>query len=160
MTHTRSWQAVHSNLLHSHQQIWAEPLLPMPPSPTEWPTGPAQFLSSTSHWSSGGKIKHLLTTGYIGLLDSYLQYVICTFNTFSWGPTHRSLTDTNGGYHLGDLSFPHHSPRPSKPMILLFSLLAPSSLKLTSSTITSNKRVCRTYRWHMVCRPLGFYRFL
>jgi hypothetical protein len=58
------------------------------------------------------KAKHLLRTGYIGLLSPYLQHVISTFNTFSWGPTHRSLTDTGGGYNLGGAGFSHHPSRP------------------------------------------------
>jgi hypothetical protein len=33
-----------------------------------------------------------------GLLDPYHQYAISTFNTFTWVPTPRSLTDTGGGY--------------------------------------------------------------
>jgi hypothetical protein len=39
--------------------------------------------------------------------DQYVQYLLT-------GPTHRSLTDTGGGYNLGGADFPHTTPRPSK----------------------------------------------
>jgi hypothetical protein len=45
-------------------------------------------------------------------------------------------------------------------MILRFPLRAPPGLKLTISTITSNKWVKRTYRQHVAFRPLGVYRHL
>jgi hypothetical protein len=36
----------------------------------------------------------------LGLLGPYLRHAIGTFNTYSRVPTHRSLTDTGGGYHI------------------------------------------------------------
>jgi hypothetical protein len=36
------------------------------------------------------------------LLGPYHQHAIGTFNTCSQGPTHQSLTDSGGGYNLGD----------------------------------------------------------
>jgi hypothetical protein len=59
--------------------------------------------------------------------DQYVQYLLM-------GPTHQSLTDTDGGYHLGGVDFPHHSPRPFQPTVLHVPIKAPSGLKLTSST--------------------------
>jgi hypothetical protein len=38
------------------------------------------------------------------------QHVIGTFNACSRGPTHRPLIDTSGGYNLGGVGFPHHTP--------------------------------------------------
>jgi hypothetical protein len=35
----------------------------------------------------------------LGLPDPYLWYAIGTFNTCSWGPTHRSLTDAGRDYN-------------------------------------------------------------
>jgi hypothetical protein len=35
----------------------------------------------------------------LGLSGLYLRHAIGTFNTCSCGPTHRSLTDTGGGYN-------------------------------------------------------------
>jgi hypothetical protein len=47
----------------------------------------------------------------LGLLGTYHQHTIGTFNTCSRGPTHRSLTDTGGGYNLEDAQLStYHSP--------------------------------------------------
>jgi hypothetical protein len=54
------------------------------------------------------------------LLGPYHQHMISTFNTCSWGPTHRSLTDTGAGYNLGGDSLSHYTPRPSQPTVLHF----------------------------------------
>jgi hypothetical protein len=51
----------------------------------------------------------------IGLLGTYHQHVISTFNTYSRGPIHRSLTDTGGGGNPGGADFPHLNPQPSQP---------------------------------------------
>jgi hypothetical protein len=56
----------------------------------------------------------------LGLLDPYHQYAISMFNTCSQGPTHRSLTDTGGGYNLGGVGSPHHTLQPSQPAVLRF----------------------------------------
>jgi hypothetical protein len=45
----------------------------------------------------------------LGLLGLY-QYAIGTFNTYSQGLTHRSLTNTGGGYNLEGADFPHTTP--------------------------------------------------
>jgi hypothetical protein len=39
----------------------------------------------------------------LGLPDPYHRHAIGTFNTCSRVPTSRSLTDTGGGYHIGNL---------------------------------------------------------
>jgi hypothetical protein len=52
------------------------------------------------------------------------------FNTCSWEPTHRYLTNTGGGYRLGGANFSHTTPRPSQPAIYTIHLKAPPSLKL------------------------------
>jgi hypothetical protein len=46
--------------------------------------------------------------------------VIDTFNIYSRWLTHRSLTDTGGGYNLEGAGFPHTTLRPSQPMVLPF----------------------------------------
>jgi hypothetical protein len=48
------------------------------------------------------------------------QHAIDTFNACMWGPTHWSLTDTDGGYNLGDAGFPPHTAQPSHPTVLHF----------------------------------------
>jgi hypothetical protein len=56
----------------------------------------------------------------LGLLDPYHQHAIGTFNTYSWGPTHRSLTDTGGGYNLRGASFPRTTLQPSQLAVSTF----------------------------------------
>jgi hypothetical protein len=89
-------------------------------------TGPAVILGhlitppSRQPWSRGREVSAKWCHSYINLLGPYHQHVIGTFNTCSWGPTHRSLTDTGGGYSLQGVGFPHATPRPSQPMVLPF----------------------------------------
>jgi hypothetical protein len=56
----------------------------------------------------------------LGLLGPYHQHAISMFNTYSRGPTYRSLTDTGGGYNLEGAGLPHLTPGPSQPMVLHF----------------------------------------
>jgi hypothetical protein len=56
----------------------------------------------------------------LGLLCLYHQHVIGTFNTYSRGPTHRSLIDIGRGYNLGGAGLPHHIPRPFQLAVLHF----------------------------------------
>jgi hypothetical protein len=123
------------------QQSWTDALLHRKRAPilihitsTDWSTGPHHFLSPNNHWSRTLKPSICWGTRCIGLLDSYQQHAISMFNTFSWGPTHQYLTDTDGGSHIGGVVFPHHSPRPSQLTILHFPRRVPFGLKLTSST--------------------------
>jgi hypothetical protein len=51
------------------------------------------------------------------------------FNTCSWGPTHQSLTDTDGGYSLRGAGFPRTTPRPFQPAVSTFHLRAPPDLQ-------------------------------
>jgi hypothetical protein len=140
---------VHINLSRSRQQHWTELLLLRksdsrlhPSTLVDLSAGPysinlqvpTQFLSPHSHWSSRGKVKHLLPTDYIGLLDPYLQHVISMFNTCSWVPTPQSLTNLGRGYNLRGAGFSHHSLRPSQSTLLCFALMAPSDLRLTFSS--------------------------
>jgi hypothetical protein len=43
----------------------------------------------------------------LGLPGLYHRHEIGTFTTCSRGPTHRSLSDTGGGYSLEGDNFPH-----------------------------------------------------
>jgi hypothetical protein len=79
-----------------------------------------QFLSQYNYWSSVLKPNICWWTCYISLLGPYHQHVINTLNTCSWGLTHRSLTDTGGGYNLGGVGLPHHTLRPSQPTFIYF----------------------------------------
>jgi hypothetical protein len=85
-------------------------------------------------WSRG---KRFRPGGYIATLaywDHKHQHVISTFNTYSRGPTHQSLTDTSGGYNLGGVSLLHRTSRLSQPMVSTFHVRALSGLQLTMPT--------------------------
>jgi hypothetical protein len=56
----------------------------------------------------------------LGLSDPYHRHAIGTFNTCSWGSTHRSLTDTSKGYNLRGVGFPHTIPWSSWPAVSTF----------------------------------------
>jgi hypothetical protein len=77
-----------------------------------------------------------LTTRFIGLI---YQHAIGTFNTCSRAPTHRSLTDTSGGYNLEGADFPHHTLRPSQPTISAFHLKASSDLQFNQYSTKGSK---------------------
>jgi hypothetical protein len=53
-----------------------------------------------------GKSQASVVNGLLGLPGPYLQHVINTFNTCSWGLTHRFLIDIDRGYNLGGAGFP------------------------------------------------------
>jgi hypothetical protein len=100
------------------QQSWTDALLPRKRAPdsTSQPGWVVcgthlSFSHKHNHWSSVLKSNICWWICYISLLGPYHQHVISTFNTCSWGPTHRSLTDTGGGYNLGGVGLPHRTPR-------------------------------------------------
>jgi hypothetical protein len=60
------------------------------------------------------------------------HHAISMFNTCSWGPTHRSLTNTGGGYNVGGTDFPHHTSRPSQPAVSAFHLRVSPGLQFNN----------------------------
>jgi hypothetical protein len=76
----------------------------------------------------------------LGLLGPYHQYAISTFNTCLRGPTHRSLTNTGGGYNLGGASLPHHTLWPSQLRVLCFPPKGPVRSQVVHLIITKLKR--------------------
>jgi hypothetical protein len=80
----------------------------------------------------------------LGLLGPYYQHVISRFNTYSRGPTHRSLTDTGGGYNLGCVSLPHYTPRPSQPTVLRFPPKGPIWSQVIQSQHKTLVKRCET----------------
>jgi hypothetical protein len=65
----------------------------------------------------------------LGSPSQYHRHAIGTFNTCSWGPTHRSLTDIGGGYNLEGANFLHTIPRPSQLAVSTFHLRVLPSLQ-------------------------------
>jgi hypothetical protein len=117
----RAWQP-----FMCHRQSWAGPLLSrrrahdtIHSALLTDPRVHTQLLSWASQWSSGAK-PSIYQRPATRLTGPYHQYAIGTFNTWSWGPTEWSLTDTNGGYSLGGAGFPCTTPRPSRPAVSPF----------------------------------------
>jgi hypothetical protein len=101
--------------------------------------GPYPASLSSQPLKQWGQSQASINGRLLGLLGSYHQYTISTFNTCSWGPTERSLTDTDGGYNLGGVSFPCTTPRPSRPVVSPFHLSALPSLQFNQVLTTKPK---------------------
>jgi hypothetical protein len=71
----------------------------------------------------------------LGLLVPYHRHAIGTFNTCSRGSTHRSLTDTSGGYNLGGAGLPHTTLRSSQPVVSTFYLRVSPGLRLSIQSL-------------------------
>jgi hypothetical protein len=125
LDHTYLTRSMHSNLCHSHQQSWAVPLLlrkrapdTIHSTPTDWSMSPYPVSLSSQPMKQWGQIQHCVDGHLVGLPSPYHRHAIGTFNTCSWGLTHRSLTDTGGGYNHEGAGFPHST---SQPTVLPFS---------------------------------------
>jgi hypothetical protein len=95
----------------------------------------------------------------LGLSGPYVWHAIGTFNTYSKGPTHRSLTDTGGGYNLGGADFPYLTPRPSQPMVLCFPPKGPARSQVIQTQHKPRVKVMRdNYHRLVVFGPLSVYR--
>jgi hypothetical protein len=117
--------ATHSNLSRSRPQSWAVPLLlrkrapdTIHSTPTDWSMSPYPVSLSSQPMKQWGQIQHCVDGHLVGLPSPYHRHAIGTFNTCSWGLTHRSLTDTGGGYNHEGAGFPHST---SQPTVLPFS---------------------------------------
>jgi hypothetical protein len=110
----------------SHQYGWTDALLPRKsvPNSTSQPgwvaRGTCLSFCSNATTEAVRLIQAPINDKLLDLLSPYHQHVISTFNTFSQGPTHRSLTDIGGDYNLGGAGLPHYTPRPSQLMVLRF----------------------------------------
>jgi hypothetical protein len=134
--HTYLAWSTYSNLSHSRQQIWTDPLHPRRRAPdtihnTMVIRSTALYPASLpQHPKSSGEKSTPVDNWLLGLPGPYHRHAIGTFNTCSRGPTERSLIDTGGGYNLGGAGLPHaHSPTfpTSCPH---FPLMAPLGLHL------------------------------
>jgi hypothetical protein len=80
--------------------------------------------SSTIANEAVRKRQALVDNQLLGLPGSYHRHEIDTFNTYSQGPTHQSLTDTSNGYNLEGVNLSHTTSRPSQLTISTFHLRA------------------------------------
>jgi hypothetical protein len=116
----------------SHQQRWTNALLlrKSAPDSTSQPCwvarGTRLSFSSNTTIEAVRLSQAFVDARLLGLLDSYHQHAVSTFNTCSRGPTYRSLTDTGGGYNLGGVDLPHHTPWSFQPTVLRFSPKSPA----------------------------------
>jgi hypothetical protein len=98
-----------------------------------------------------GKRQAFIDNQLVGLLGPYHWHAIYTFNTCSWGPTHRSLTDTGGDYSLEGTGFPHTTPQPSQLTVSPLHLRAPLGLQFIQNLSTKPEFEFKgTYVCHMV----------
>jgi hypothetical protein len=72
----------------------------------------------------------------LGLLGPYHRHAIDTCNTCSRGPTHRSLTDTGGGYNLVGAGLPISLPNLPNRRSHTFHLVTPPDLRLSITNIS------------------------
>jgi hypothetical protein len=136
----------YSNLSCSHQQSWAGPLLLRKGAfdtihntlavrsvgmyPISLPSQPMK------QW---GQRQPSIDGLLLGLSGPYLRYAISTFNTYSWGSTHRSLIDTGGGYSLEGAGFSHTTLRPFQPTVSPFHLSVPPGLQFNHNLLDKPK---------------------
>jgi hypothetical protein len=89
-----------------HQQHWRDPTAPEKKCSRHNPQrgwvicrSATQFLSQHNHWSSN-ESQTSVNSRLLHLPGPYHWHAINTFNTCSWLPAPRSLTDIGGGYHM------------------------------------------------------------
>jgi hypothetical protein len=128
----RTWQP-----FARRRQIWTDPTAPEKngsrhnPQYTGWPIHGSKASLLSQPMKQGGVSHALDGDQLLGLSGPYHRHAIGTFNTCSRGPTHRSLTDTDGGYNLGGVGLPYTHSLTFPTSCLHFLLVAPSGLRLS-----------------------------
>jgi hypothetical protein len=166
--HMNLTQSTHSNLSCSRQQSWAGSLLlrkrasdTIHNTLANWSTGLYTISLPRQPLKQWRQSEPSIEGRLLGLPSSYLWHAIGMFNTCSQGPTHRSLTNTSGGYNLGGADFPHLTPRPFHLTVLRFPPKGPTQSQVIQSQHKPQVKVMwNTYRWPMVFRPLDIYQSL
>jgi hypothetical protein len=97
-----------------------------------------QFISRANKWSSV-ESHTSINNRLLGLPGPYHRHAIGTFNTCSWGPTHRSLTNIGGSYNIGGAGFPRTHSLTFPTNCLLFPLVAPPGLHFNQVLTTKPK---------------------
>jgi hypothetical protein len=145
--HTYLRWSTYSNLSHHRHQRWIEPLLPRKkgsrhnPQHDDCPINRSIPSFSPEPAIEAVGVSHpLLMTDYWACWAHKHQHTISTFNTCLRGSTHRSLTDTGGGYSLEVVGFPYSTPRPPQLTVFTFHLRAPPGLQFNQ--ILSTKPKC------------------
>jgi hypothetical protein len=130
----------------SHRQIWTDPTALKKkgfrhnPHHTDWPIYGSVLSFSPKPTNEVVDLNQAsVNNKLLGLLGSYHQHAIGMFNTCSREPTHRSLTDTGGGYNLEGAGFPHTTLRPSQSIVYPFHLRAPPDLRFNQVLTTKSK---------------------
>jgi hypothetical protein len=132
----RTWQPSMSHDRVGWSHCYWEKELPTQ-SPACRPTDPwvrTQFLSRAHQWSSG-ESQTPINNKLLGLPGPYYRHVIGTFNTCSWGPTERSLTNTGRGYNLEGAGLPHTHSLTFPTNCLPFPLVAPPGLHFNQAAV-------------------------
>jgi hypothetical protein len=110
------------------------------PQHTGWPIRrsiPSFSLEPTNE--AVEKAKTSINSRLLGLPGPYHRHAIGTFNTWSWGSTHRSLTNTGGGCNLGGANLPHTHSLTFPTSCLHFFLWAPPGLQFNQALPTKPK---------------------
>jgi hypothetical protein len=164
LDHTYLMWLMYNNFSRSHQHSWAGPLLPRKRASdtihnktVDWSMGPYPVSLPIQPMNQWGQSQPYVGGRLLGLPGLYHRHAISTFNTCSRGVTHRSLTDTGGGYKLGGVGFPHTTPRLSQLTVSTFHLKVPPGLQFNQSLpkVPKFKFKERTYDCHVVFQPLN-----
>jgi hypothetical protein len=118
--HTYLMWSTYSDLSHSHQQGWVGPHLPRKRAPNtihstlaDQSMGPYLVSLQSQPMKQWGQNQVSVDGGYSAYWAHKHQYAIGTFNTCSQGPTHRSLSNTDGTTTLEVPTF--NIPLPNLP---------------------------------------------
>jgi hypothetical protein len=151
----------------SHRQIWMDPTAPQKKGSwynsqhADWPI--RMFIPSFSPKPTNEAVdlsQASVDDKLLGSLDPYHQHMIGTFNTCSRGPTHRSLTDPDGGYNLAGAGLPKPLPDLSNWRSYTFHLMAPHGFRLSLQIFPTEIKREQTINLVSGTSPLDFYHSL
>jgi hypothetical protein len=115
-----------------------------------------EFLFQHSHWSNN-ESQTSFDSRLLGLPDAYHRHAIGTFNTYSRWLTHRSLTDTGGGYNLAGVGLPTPLPDLPNQRSYTFHLMVLLGLRLSIQTLPTEIKKEQTLYLTSGTSTLDFY---